>query len=331
MKRLSRLVFLMGATALVLSPLTVNADDSPDWNQWSASAMAQYVVPGDDRFDVEDGAGFRFGLGHPLSENLSAELAAQGNTLVRDERSGRDWQYALGADALYRFHDGFITPYAIAGAGALFNDYAGGNDTGPYANLGLGLEMPVWRDRLSLRAEARYFADWTDDSAGDSRYDDARFYVGVSIPLFGKPEPETRIDVVEQVVERERVVKEIPDLQELEGVTFEFDSADLTPNAEAVLRQVARDLGRHSDVTVEIRGHTDSIGGPDYNQKLSEERAESVREFLVSQGIDETRITTRGFGYSEPVASNDTEEGRRLNRRIEMKRTDEDRSGPEEQ
>lgn len=308
------------------------ADDSEDdsgWNQWSASGMAHHFEPDDDRFDLEDGSGLRFGLGHPITDALTAEVAVLGNSIDRGNRSGQDWQYSLGVDALYKLHDGFVTPYLIAGGGGMFNDFATGTDTGPYANAGLGVKVPIWGERVSLRAEARYAADWADDSGGGARFDDSRFFIGIEIPLFGKPErpePRTEIKTETKVVERERVVKEIPDMQPLDGVTFKFDSATLTPNARTVLQRIVRDLEYHSDVTVQIRGHTDSIGSAEYNEELSKARAESVKDFLVSEGIDEDRITTKGFGYRKPRATNDTEEGRRLNRRIEMKRTDEEAS-----
>ncbi|TDT43044.1 OOP family OmpA-OmpF porin [Halospina denitrificans] len=309
----------LALVTLLIAPGMALADG--DWDQWSASAMVEYVKADDDRFDIDDGAGMRFAAGHPITESLVAEVAVFGNSLDRDERSGKDWQYNLGVDALYRLREGTVTPYVIGGVGGMYNDYAVGTDTAPYANAGLGVEIPVWKNRLSLRAEARYAVDWADDLGGNAPYGDNRFFVGVSIPLFGEPEPPEPV-MHTKVVERERVVKEIPDMQPLDGVTFEFDSATLTPNARVVLMRVARDLEYHSDVTVQIRGHTDSIGTAEYNRKLSQDRADSVKDFLVSQGIAEERITTKGFGFSKPVATNDTEEGRRLNRRIEMKRTD---------
>ena len=72
------------------------------------------------------------------------------------------------------------------------------------------------------------------------------------------------------------------------------------------------------DLRVSVEGHTDSVGSVAYNQTLSERRAKTVRDYLVSQGIDASRITTRGFGKSKPIASNDTAEGRAENRRVEI-------------
>ena len=71
-------------------------------------------------------------------------------------------------------------------------------------------------------------------------------------------------------------------------------------------------------VKLDIQGHTDNVGTDQYNDDLSLRRAESVKKFLVSNGIDEARLTTQGFGSSQPIATNDTEEGRAENRRIEF-------------
>ena len=106
----------------------------------------------------------------------------------------------------------------------------------------------------------------------------------------------------------------------LHGVNFEFDSARLTPNAKTVLRGVAERLLAHSDTEVEIAGHTDSKGSDEYNQALSERRAESVRDFLIDLGVDPGRLQARGYGDTRPVDSNASDEGRERNRRIEMRR-----------
>lgn len=107
----------------------------------------------------------------------------------------------------------------------------------------------------------------------------------------------------------------------LRGVNFDFDKASLTINARSLLLLVAEELKSHPRIAVEIDGHTDGKGSPVYNQKLSERRAESVRQFLASQGVAPSRLAIRGFGASVPVADNASEEGRELNRRVELKVT----------
>lgn len=100
------------------------------------------------------------------------------------------------------------------------------------------------------------------------------------------------------------------------SLTFEFDTARLTPDARQVVDDITLMLQGQSELTVEIIGHTDSRGDETYNQKLSEERAIAVRDRLVGQGIDDSRLSLTGRGESQPVASNETEQGRAANRRV---------------
>lgn len=103
-------------------------------------------------------------------------------------------------------------------------------------------------------------------------------------------------------------------------VNFAFDSEALRPQAEVTLDEVARRLREHTDVSIRIEGHTDSVGSAQYNQGLSERRANSVRDYLVSQGVAEDRMMAVGYGEQRPVATNETDEGRALNRRVEIDR-----------
>lgn len=111
------------------------------------------------------------------------------------------------------------------------------------------------------------------------------------------------------------------DVLTLRGVNFHFDSARLDPNARTLLNDVAEELARYPKIQIELSGHTDSRGSDAYNQTLSERRAESVRAYVNEQGVDSGRMTAVGFGESKPVADNDTDEGRELNRRVELRVT----------
>lgn len=103
-------------------------------------------------------------------------------------------------------------------------------------------------------------------------------------------------------------------------VLFDFDSARLRPEADAVLAPLLAMLQADPDLRIEIEGHTCSIGTDAYNQGLSQRRAQAVVEWLVARGISRDRIRAAGRGESEPAVSNDTEPGRRQNRRVEVRR-----------
>jgi outer membrane protein OmpA-like peptidoglycan-associated protein len=116
-----------------------------------------------------------------------------------------------------------------------------------------------------------------------------------------------------------------PDLIEFAGaipaIQFEVNSAKLKRSSHKILDKAARALMGYPDLSVEIAGHASSEGDDDYNMELSQERVLTVREYMIDRGIDPSRLTARGYGETQPVASNDTEEGRSINRRVEFRLT----------
>jgi OOP family OmpA-OmpF porin len=106
-------------------------------------------------------------------------------------------------------------------------------------------------------------------------------------------------------------------------ILFDVNKADLKPQAKDLLGRAVTFLKNNPQYHVEIQGHTDATGPKAWNDTLSQMRADSVLEFLVASGVDSSRLTARGFGSSEPVASNDTRDGRQLNRRVDFKPSEE--------
>ena len=104
----------------------------------------------------------------------------------------------------------------------------------------------------------------------------------------------------------------------LRSVHFDFNKADIRPDAYPVLNEAAETLNNEGSVAVIVIGHTDSIGSDAYNLKLSKRRADAVAKYLTSHGVNAKRIKTEGAGKSKPVASNDTPDGRAQNRRVEL-------------
>ena len=102
------------------------------------------------------------------------------------------------------------------------------------------------------------------------------------------------------------------------NVTFALNSAKLNPQFDDVLDKLANTLLEYNQTVIQIAGHTDSTGSHDYNMKLSLQRAESVKAYLVSRGVPPARLVTVGAGPDYPIASNATEEGRAENRRVEI-------------
>ncbi len=257
----------------------------------------------------------------------------------------------LGGDLVYSFGDRqHLTPFLLVGGGGEFDDVhprGNGGGTG-YVDGGLGLVTGTfWHNRIRLRGEVRASHDFISDG-GQHGYTDYRAGLGIEIPFYElKPVAALVVhDEQTKVVEvpwglrdddGDGVVNEkdkcpntppntrvdgdgcpIPKVVRLEGVTFEFNKARLRPDAQTILTWVVGIMQKYPDMQVELAGYTDSIGGVAYNQKLSERRAVAVKEYLVEKGIDAGRIQAKGYGKENPVASNDTDEGRERNRRVEL-------------
>lgn len=105
----------------------------------------------------------------------------------------------------------------------------------------------------------------------------------------------------------------------MDDVLFDFDKTAVKPDGAKILDRLVEFLKENPDRKVELEGHTDWIGTDKYNQGLSERRAASVKNYVVKKGVDPSRIATRGFGESKPIADNKTRAGRAKNRRVEVK------------
>lgn len=122
--------------------------------------------------------------------------------------------------------------------------------------------------------------------------------------------PTARDDLEEKLTRGDRAI--------LYGVYFEFDSARLQERSRQTLEKVLAVLQGRPDLRLRVVGHTDAVGDEAYNERLSLERAEAVRQWLVEEGVDPARLESEGRGEAEPVADNDTPQGRALNRRVEI-------------
>lgn len=119
-----------------------------------------------------------------------------------------------------------------------------------------------------------------------------------------------------QVVRSEEGIQVI--LDENSDVRFEYNKSDLTPSAKTNLDKLVTIFNEYPDTNLMIAGYTDGIGSEAYNLTLSEKRANSVKDYLISRGISPSRLTSKGFGKADPIATNETDAGRAQNRRVEF-------------
>ena len=104
----------------------------------------------------------------------------------------------------------------------------------------------------------------------------------------------------------------------MSDVLFDTAKFSLRPEAREKLAKVAGIVSGHPGLRLDVEGHTDNVGGDDYNQELSEHRGSAVRDYLNQQGMAAGSVSTRGFGKTQPIATNDTAAGRQQNRRVEL-------------
>lgn len=130
---------------------------------------------------------------------------------------------------------------------------------------------------------------------------------------------EEQVVMVEEVVEEPVPMAEPAEAVRVElDVKFDFDKAQVKPESYGDIKNLADFMGQYPQTTTVVEGHTDSVGSDAYNQKLSERRANAVRDVLVNQyGVGADRVNAVGYGESRPVADNATDSGRAVNRRVE--------------
>lgn len=315
-----------------------------------------YAIPDSKRGTQRNGFTTSAIYGNQFTDHWSIEGQFQGSIFETGRNHGSDfYQWGGSVDAVWSLFDrrkAAITPFVLGGIGAVYDDvYPQANHgTGFLGEGGLGFVTKSLYDGIKLRGEGRYNHDFIHTG-----YNDYRVTLGIEIPL-GRV-IERVVEVPAPVLPAvEPVIKEVPrpwidgdgdgvddehDLcpntpkglkvdahgcvipgQEIElnGVTFEFNKARLTSNAQTILDTISPAFIGQPTLKVEIAGHTDSIGSAAANLKLSQKRAEAVREYLISRGAKPQQLQARGYGKTEPLIKPErTAMDRERNRRVEFR------------
>lgn len=330
------------ATAAVLA-FTQGAQAGSDPGSTYIAPSFQGVWVDDDR-KVSDGIGAGLALGYVASPKWNFEL---GGHATGHDVDGTDNSYDIkGVDlnALRVFKRGdSINPYLIGGVGRLESDGPGSSDSSIFYKLGAGVMADITKNtakgtNLAMRGEihTRRSDDFNDYVAslglvyswGGSIAAPAAAAIAAIAPAVVKPVdgdddrdgvPNSR-DKCPNTPLGAKVDSDGCECGDvvLRGVTFVTDSSEITPQGRLVLDSLVSGLARRAGTKLEIRGHTDSVGSEAYNLALSQRRADSVKAYLVSKGLNADDLSTIGLGEMQHIATNDTAEGREQNRRVTL-------------
>ncbi|WP_119394217.1 OmpA family protein [Salinibius halmophilus] len=330
MKKLIIAAAIMAASNAALATEQANACDfsNPGWWNQCIFIGAGYGVSqlqpepvGDSTWRVNNpwshGPVVRAGLQVLPQIFAEASFAYLGSAAVEntaDDTKGKVHYYAPAIWGAYEFlpTESEWNLFAKAGLGVILNGLSEDvadtvKETPAQLALGLGANyqfLPNWMARADLdlySLDARYF------SVG------AQYLFGSTPEVEVEPTPEPQ--PVTRIITKE-VCEEFGSA--LDGVNFDNDSAELTAGARNRLLQSVRILTENPELSVEIGAHTDSIASDEYNNELSQSRANAVLRFFIANGIAPERLSAVGYGESQPIASNETEIGRAQNRRVEL-------------
>ena len=287
-----------------------------DYNpSWYIGATANGMYP-DTGFGVEQhGVGGGLRLGKPISEDWDIQL---GTSYARARNHGDTYQQnLLGVDALYLFSRGTFRPFLLVGAGAQQDrlNTTLGSTAGyaPYVNAGLGFQAVI-NDQWSVQADFRRVHGYLrDNDFAISRNSNNYLMVGINY-AFDKsptrpaivvaPAPEPAPVVVIMTPPPAPTPAPAPRFEKISLSStelFSFDKAALQM-PQPKLDEIATALNKNTQVTnVVVSGYTDRIGSDKYNQKLSERRAGAVKDYLVTKGVDASRLSAVGKGKADPV------------------------------
>ncbi|MFU8878406.1 MAG: OmpA family protein, partial [Wenzhouxiangellaceae bacterium] len=341
MKRVLFMAVLLAATPLMAQEREWVGYD----NRWYAGLMGGVARPGSDRLGDSTEGYYGFYLGRFFSPNVSLDVQIDTySTDFRQDRLDRagvtlppgasnDFDiYGYGLTGRYHFGDegNRHRPYALVGVGIQEHDNffdEDGRDI--YVSWGLGLQSKFGdhvRSRLQL--EGRYDND-RDTRSSNKGFVDMIVSVGLGVSFGQPPRPPRPAEPAPAPQPRPVAPTPAPApapapepepevLFEFDAmVLFDFDSATLRQAARAELDDAARILDQRREIIlIEVAGHTDSTGPEDYNQRLSERRAQSVADYLAGQGIARDRMRVVGYGETRPKVPNDTPHNRQLNRRV---------------
>lgn len=334
---------------------------SDEVGQWFVAPFVGYTWLDSDRL-LEDDLHYGASLGKHLSQYLTVQVTAYtgdyDNDGLRPEWSWpASFDGSISGASLEMMgvfaRSSRFSPYVLTGAGVQSSNYEGlEGDDNVALSVGVGALWDLWRSAdgsrtVQLRPEVRTRFDFQDGSTLNDQFAS----LGVAFG-WGPPRPEPRVDEppapppppppppvekcadadTDGVCDADDKCPNTPagtkvdsvgcPLEQTLKLLFDFDSAELRPESITELERVVSFMGDVPFAAALVEGHTDSVGADGYNLRLSERRAKAVFDYLTSRGVDPSRLSSVGKGETAPIADNANEEGRQLNRRVMLIRTD---------
>lgn len=340
--RKNHLLAVAALSAMSLVSLA-QAEETPPDDRWYIAPFGTFIKSGGDR-NAKDDWGGGLGVGKMLDEHFNVELKGfyqrfNGNT-------GSSWDMTGGtADVQYYLFRDTFSPYTVLGVGAMNTSHGGDSGTGFIGEAGVGFTYEVM-DNFMVRSDVRYRYNNNFNAhlqPGTDEFHDMTVNVGFVIPFGEKPKAAPAVAKVEPVAAAPVVadcstldddndgVNNCDDIcpDSLSGiqvgkkgcwivdVKFDNDKDIIKPQYYSNLDSVAEAIKKHPEITVEVQGHTSQTGGFQHNMDLSERRAKAVKDYLVGTH-HLPNVTARGYGWTQPIDTNETEEGRANNRRVQL-------------
>ncbi|MFI3187821.1 MAG: OmpA family protein [Methylococcaceae bacterium] len=340
-KQLVTVVALVGVSFLSIAQAEKYQD-----NRWYVAPFGTFIQPGGDR-NAHSGWGGGMGFGKILNEHFNVELKGFYQGLEGANQNGNWDMTGATADVQYFISRGAFSPYTVIGLGGMNSSHNGDSGAGFIGEAGAGLTYEV-SDNFLIRSDVRYRYNQNFNAnlqPGTNEFHDMVVNLGFVIP-FG-PKPKEVVAQAPVVTPAPAPVAVVADCSTLDAdndgvndcndvcpntlagakvsikgcwivdVKFDNDKDIIKSQYKPNLDNTAEAIKTHPDLKIEIQGHTSKTGGYNHNMDLSERRAMAVKKYLVD-GTHSPNLTTKGYGWNQPIDTNDTEEGRANNRRVQL-------------
>ena len=269
----------------------------------------------DSMRNMDDGTLVGGSVGYFLTDNVQLSTSLGTYKSLESDITGEDIDGRMATlEAVYHFGQGAIRPYVSGGFGhqELDQPFTSQRDRTTMAIAGVGVKNYL-NDNFFVKAGV--------DALHGLDHGNTEWQAGVGLGLnFGGAKPAPVVAQAEPAPAPAPAPEPAPEMQSVRvelDVKFDFDRDTIRPEFRQDIQSLAEFMRTYPSVTTTVEGHTDSVGTDAYNQNLSERRANSVRQALIDEGVESSRVNAVGYGEARPIADNNTDDGRAMNRRVE--------------